>query len=348
MDKIKHMIKKKINCVLLGLGNQACEHLEASRGHDEVAIIAGVDLDEDRRNFVQTKYTDLSLQTFKDLSALQNCGIQFDAFILALPHHAYQDIWQSIVNFRKPLLKEKPLGRDYHEAHDFMQQAKNNQCGLMTAIQRRSHPSYQYLAQYILEHKLTVDEIHAHLHLGKGKVDDCHSEKLQDVQDNPNWRDSRSKAGGGALLDAGYHMIDLLIFLIGDFDIISATMWNGQKVDNGRDIEDRSWILARSAQTWIDVDIWVKGHEDGKGGYQKSEGWLLRCGEQLIKANRHGVWLNDKQLYQTNRDWKTAMQQQLNDFAMRIKTKDWDDDVIWEQLPIQRKIDYAYSISKQF
>ena len=35
----------------------------------------------------------------------------------------------------------------------------------------------------------------------------------------PEWWLSKDLAGGGALLDLGYHLIDLLSWLLGDFDV---------------------------------------------------------------------------------------------------------------------------------
>jgi len=332
---------KKLRCVLFGLGNQAHEHLSASLGHSDIEIIAGIDSNTEQWGNIESDYPTAQLQLFETLSDLIESNLEFDAFILALPHHAYESIWSDILNCDKPILKEKPLGRNYQEARAFMQQASLAKCGLMTAIQRRTHPSYVYLAYYLSKHKLIPDEVHTHLHLGKGRVDQSQSFNL-------GWRGDRIISGGGALLDAGYHMIDLLMYLIGDFDIVAATMWHDDRVDDGIENEDRSWLMARSQHTWIGADIWVKGELDNKGGYQKSERVVLKCGDQKICANREGVWVNDKQIYDTSREWQQAMVQQLTDFASRIRSNHWDDNVIWDQLPIMLKIEQAYALSSRY
>lgn len=183
-------MQQKIRCVLLGLGNQAFEHLTASVGHVDVEIIAGIDQDQKRWQLTQDKYPSLNLEFFESLDALESANVEFDAFILALPHHVYGDIWQKILTFNKPLLKEKPLGRDYQEAKNFMQLANNANCGLQTAIQRRQHPSYQFLANYMADNHIIIDEIHAHLHLGKGQQNPTQEFDLK-------WRGNRQQAGGG-------------------------------------------------------------------------------------------------------------------------------------------------------
>lgn len=262
---------------------------------------------------------------------------------MALPHHIYEQHWSVITSLHKPLLKEKPLGRDLYEARAFMLTAENQNCGLMTAIQRREHPSYQFLLKYIQDNQIKIDEIHAHLHLGKGKVSG-------DQENNLMWRGNKSQAGGGALLDAGYHLIDLIQYIVGDFDVISATMSNGKQADNGVDIEDRSWLMGRSSNTWIMLDTWVQGEENGHGGFIKSEEIILRCQQGVIRANREGVWLNDYLFAesQTSRDWHTAMRKQLSSFATCVRRNDWSTHVIWDQIPAMRKIEEAYRLSAQF
>ena len=149
-------------------------------------------------------------------------------------------------------------------------------------------------------------------------------------------------------MDAGYHLIDLIQFLIGDFDVISSTMWNGLKADNGTDLEDRCWLVGRSANTWLMLDTWVQGEADGQGGFIKSEQVRLKTSHGILFANREGVWLNDQQIFKTQKDWSAAMRQQLTDFAQNIDRYEWHDDLILAQLPAMRKIEEAYRLSSRY
>ena len=40
----------------------------------------------------------------------------------------------------------------------------------------------------------------------------------------PEWWLNKDLAGGGALLDLGYHLIDLLSWLLGDFDVAYSNL----------------------------------------------------------------------------------------------------------------------------
>lgn len=334
------MNKNPIKAVIFGLGNQAFEHLNASLEHQEVQIVAGVEKNIERHEQVCKKFPTLNLQFFETLEALRDSSLEYDALILALPHDVYGDKWNDILSLGKPMLKEKPLGRDYQEAKTFMDKAREAGCGLQTAIQRRHHASYQYLAQFLKDECVQIYELHAHLHLGKGL-------RIADKTD-PNWRDSRQKSGGGALLDAGCHLVDLVQFIVGDFEVISATMWNGTKADNGADIEDRCWLKACALDTWIMLDTWVQGESDGKGGFKKSEMIVLNTNKGIICANREGVWCEDDVLFETSREWEEAMQNQLTQFAQNVRSNHWADNAIWDQLPAMRTIDKAYWLSKSY
>ena len=58
-----------------------------------------------------------------------------------------------------------------------------------------------------------------------------------------NWRSKKKEAGGGILLDQGIHMLDLLRYLVGDFNeyksFISNKYWN-------YDVEDNAFALMRN------------------------------------------------------------------------------------------------------
>lgn len=331
----------KIQCAILGLGNQAAEHLAASLDHPDIQIVAGIDANSKKWHITQQHFSQLELSYFENLAALKQSQIQIDAFILALPHHAYSQIWSELMQWGKPLLKEKPLGRDYQEAQIFMQTAKAAGCGFQTAIQRRAHPSYQYLFKLLKEQKVEIQELHAHLHLGKAALPD--HEVVEE-----NWRTQRHNAGGGALLDAGYHLIDLIQYYIGDFDVISATMWKGETIDNGIDIEDRCWLIGRSKHAWLMLDTWVQGEPDANGNLQKSEAILLKTNQGIYKVNREGIWQNNEVIYTADRDWQPAMRHQLGTFASNIRHQSWHSDVIIDQLPAMRKIEEAYRLSSRY
>lgn len=328
----------KLRCVLVGLGNQGKEHLKAAIDHPDVDIVIAIDSCKEACLSVKEQMDHLEVLT--SLDELEDKVDCFDAFILALPHHIYGDILDKVVGFCKPILKEKPLGRTYLEAKKFMEYTTKKGIGLQTAIQRRNHGTYRRLLDYLNKKSPTIDEIYARLHLGKElKVHTSTKE-----QKNQNWRGDRARSGGGALLDAGYHMFDLVHYLVGDFEVISATTWHDKKADDGAFVDDRSWVLARTADTWIMLDIWVGGEIENKKP-KKSEYIELKTDQGVIFADRERLRINGKECFLGDKDWNEAMREQLQVFASNAKKGVWCDDGIWDQLSVMRQIEKAYWLS---
>ncbi|WP_414731860.1 Gfo/Idh/MocA family oxidoreductase [Agrobacterium pusense] len=57
------------------------------------------------------------------------------------------------------------------------------------------------------------------------------------------WRAKRDIAGGGALIDMGYHLIDLVIWFLGMPEIVMARTSGSAKPDQKYDVEDTAHLL---------------------------------------------------------------------------------------------------------
>ena len=327
------MSNQLIKLAIIGLGKQGREHLKAMPLLNNVQISVGVESNIAAHAELQRDYPNLKIVS--DIKALDLETIH--GIILAVPHDSYSDIWPEVLNFGLPVLKEKPLGRNYQEAMDFVQKAKAANCPLQTAIQRRHHPSYMRLKEYIESKNLPIEQIHAHFHLGFNPH----------KQDNSSWRADIKKSGGGALLDSGYHFIDIIHYLIGTFDLITASLWKNAALLPYDAVEDRAWLTGKTESCWVFIDTWVAGAPDvqTESGYKKSEGILIQSGEDRLFANRTVVLHNDQEIACYPNDWQDAMRKQLENFAENIRRNTWQDEAIWDQLPAMRIVEEAYKQS---
>ena len=327
--------RDKLRLALIGLGKQGLEHLDAADLCEQAVIVAGVDPDVATRQRVGALGYEVELCA----SLSQLPAQQLDGLVLALPHHCYGDLWDELIGLGLPLLKEKPLGRSFDEALSFIERARHAGCPVQTAIQRRHHPSYRQLKALIKAAELSVREVHAHMHLGFADT----------TGGETSWRSQRQTAGGGALLDAGYHLVDLLHYLSGSFDLVSASLWQQGLPVGEQEIDDRAWLIGRSEQGWIMLDSWRAGEVDPHTGKpRKSERVILQTNKGVFEANREGVWHEGQQLVSSQRDWRQAMAEQLDDFAGHIRNGQWHDELIWDQLPAMRVIDEAYRLAARY
>lgn len=310
---------------VIGLGNQGQEHLSAAANSNAVEFVAGIDPNPESCRKAQQLQPALVIVE----EASQLAAHSLDGLVIALPHHCYAGIWDAVLALGLPILKEKPLGRSLDESLQLLTQAQQSGCYVQTAIQRRHHPSYQALRYQISASGERPLEAHAHLHLG-----------FNTSVENTTWRGNRAMAGGGALLDSGYHLIDLLHYLIGPFDLVAASLWQGDIPVNEQQIDDQAMLMGRGERCWVMVDSCV--------GKQKSEEVVINTATNIWSANREGVWCNGSLISSHTRGWEHAMCGQLDTFAHNIRHGTWDSDMIWDQIPAMRLIDSAYRLASRY
>ena len=61
-----------------------------------------------------------------------------------------------------------------------------------------------------------------------------------------NWRAKKELSGGGILMDQGIHMLDLFLFLSGDFDVVKAEISN---LYWHMDVEDNAFVILKESAT---------------------------------------------------------------------------------------------------
>ena len=325
----------RLRLALIGLGNQGQEHLLGMASSRHTTFVAGVDPSEASRQRTRQQYPDLEL--FDGIEQLNSHAerLRLDGLVLCLPHHSYQDAWPGIAAMQLPVLKEKPLARTVDEARQLVAQLPGQR--LKTAIQRRHHASYQQLRHQLREDDARIQQVHTWLHLGR-----AHDPARAD------WRSKADNAGGGILLDAGYHLIDLVHFLVGPVELVYCTTWGPQGQSAPGTIENDALLLARNTQCWVMVDARLGGEPDSKGMPQKSEGILLATDRGQYRADRSAIHRDGQLLWQGERDWQQAMGRQLDEFADDIRQDRWDTSSYWDQLPAMQLIESAYQVARRY
>lgn len=331
----------KIRLALIGLGNQGREHLSGAKTSHSVEFVAGVDVGNEQRQRVRQNYPSLNLFASVKELADQAKKLKLDGLVLCLPHHQYGEVWKDIVGIRLPVLKEKPLARHLDEAIELTTQLSQ----LKTAVQRRYHPTYRHLKECLRRDNAKIQEMYGWLHLGKSlpltQDDSSRTEK---------WRENKANAGGGILLDAGYHLVDLAHFLVGNIELINCTTWVNKRRSGPGELEDEAQLLAAHSNCWVMLDVRLGGMSADGGSPQKSEGIELQTDQGRYFANRQVVKKNDEVIpYEEHRsDWEKAMGQQLDEFAQNIRENKWVDSHFWDQIPAMQLIERAYQLASWF
>ena len=310
---------------LVGANRQGREHLVEARG---VKIVAVCDEAAGVRETVARE--DPRLRVYGTVEEMVDAGA-LDGLVVAVPHHVVPEIWSRLLSARLPLLKEKPLGRSLAEAHAFLAMAREAGVPVVTAIQRRKHPSYERLAELLASERVVA--VAATLHLG-----------FDPSELGSSWRAERPKAGGGALLDSGYHMVDLVQRLIGPLEFVHANLWTPRGLAGPDEIETEAAVVARAGNVWVRIESRVGGLPDPQraGKHRKFERVEVETSRAHFAADRQTVWKDGKEIFTCPPQWRDAMVAQLEHFADMIRRAQFDEPIVWDQVAAMRLIEQAY------
>ena len=142
-----------------------------------------------------------SVPTFADLSSMISSK-SIDCAYVAVPHYQSSAIVNQLLSSKIHVLKEKPAAMTAIELKLFQELAKSNAVTFNTASQMRYSEQVRQMQQWL---PLI------------GKVRFAEATMTIPVRDlGAGWRASRTLSGGGVLIDLGWHLIDLVLKLLGD------------------------------------------------------------------------------------------------------------------------------------
>jgi predicted dehydrogenase len=216
----------RLKSAIIGLGHQAIEdHIPGLKDSQFASLEAICDIDEEKLKEWQDK---LEVPSFTDYRELFD-STELDFVIATTPHNVYKGIIEEASKRRLHVLKEKPFARNLKEALYFKRLCDESGIQLTTTLQRRFNPIYTTFFQL-------KDQI------GEPFFVDV---KYTLFVDSPHegWRGERDSAGGGCIIDMGYHMVDMIIWYFGLPDNVHAEFSAKAKPEEKYDAEDTAFIL---------------------------------------------------------------------------------------------------------
>lgn len=223
---------KTYNFLLIGLGHQTQKQHIPDILSCPNAKISGV-LDINKKTLNQT-VKKLKVPGFTKLSSALST-VPVDAAIVSLPHNQYLPILKTLQSLKIAVLKEKPLAMNFREAEKICSLTAKSKTPIVINVQRRFINHYH-------ETKKLLKRI--------GKIFLIEGYSSLYVKDpSSGWRGKKSFAGGGCIVDMGYHLIDLLIWCTGLPDAVYAESSSKAKPGKIYDAEDTALILFNNSKT---------------------------------------------------------------------------------------------------
>jgi 1,5-anhydro-D-fructose reductase (1,5-anhydro-D-mannitol-forming) len=158
-----------------------------------------------------------------------------DIIIVCTPNYLNKELTIKGLNAGKHVFCEKPPAFTGADIEEIMIAEKNSGKKLMYGFNHRHHDSVMHMKKLI-----DSDEYGKVLWVrgryGKSVTKDYYNQ----------WRAKKELAGGGILMDQGIHMLDLFLFLSGDYDIVKAEVSN---LYWHMDVEDNAFVILKESAT---------------------------------------------------------------------------------------------------
>ena len=239
-----------------------------------------------------------------------------DAVFVCVPNYRIKPLVVEALETGKHVFAEKPPGLNAAEVREICQaEAAAPACKLMFGFNHRHHESIQRIKQIIDSAEM-------------GRILWMRGRYGKEVDDQffEGWRAKKELAGGGIMLDQGIHMLDLFLYLGGEFDevhsVVSNLFW---KIEG---VEDNVFAIFRSRQTGIcaslhstmtqwrylfSLEVFLEGGSLILNGLKTSSG-AYGDEDLAIKRNTHeGSFTSEERIvYHADTSWQSEVDQFLD------------------------------------
>lgn len=217
--------RQKLRFAVVGLGKQSVEyHVPGLLAADTGQLAAVCDADQERTSREAERLGVPGYTSYEELFKQES----IDVVIVAVPHHLGGPIIEAAANHGVHILKEKPFAATLAEAQSLAKHCDAAGVKLMVTLQRRFNPIYTSFPQ--LADQVGTPFI----------IDAKYTLFIQDPSEG--WRGQTATAGGGCIVDMGYHLIDMILWYFGLPDRVMATLSASARPDRVYDAEDTALI----------------------------------------------------------------------------------------------------------
>jgi predicted dehydrogenase len=224
----------KIRLGIIGLGYVGQIHLQNSLRLQHARVLAASDLSRKALMKARNMGVKKIFLNYQDILT----DPEIDAVVIALPTHLHLQCARQAAEAKKHVFLEKPIARNVNEARNIVSIARHNSTKLMIGYHLRFDADFRALKMKIKEGILGTVEIALATFVGSGPF--FHRQEGYVPVPVPEWWFNKELTGGGALMDLGSHMINLLRWYFGEIRAIKANF--GHRLN--MEVEDSAVCLA--------------------------------------------------------------------------------------------------------
>ncbi|WP_255196464.1 Gfo/Idh/MocA family protein [Halorarius litoreus] len=221
---------------ILGVGHIGLVHLQSAQVLDGVSVVAAADAVSSNRKLARQQGVPQIYSNYEDL--LDNEAV--DAVVVALPPSLHEEATTRAAEAGCDVFVEKPFARSSSEAKRMIEVADD--AGVWLGV------------DHTLRYQSEMTTVKSAYDAGRiGHVPLCHVARINSgpfdppppTDAVPEWPLDPQATGGGAVMDLGVHLFDLLEWLFGEMEICHAELDRQLDVD----YETSASIMLRSSTT---------------------------------------------------------------------------------------------------
>lgn len=217
---------------IIGLGHMGQLHMLNAIRVNGVQVVAAADKSAKHRKYAERFH----VKTYDDYCKLIDSE-ELDAVIVSLPNFLKRESVFYAAEKGLDIFLDKPIARSLSEAQEIIAETQARNVRMMVGVNYRFFPCVQKLKNRLDSGQIGEALIATSELVLNGPI--SHAVVPVPV---PEWWLSKDLAGGGALLDLGYHLIDVLCWLLGDFDVDYSNLRREMRLP----VEDTGTVVLKS------------------------------------------------------------------------------------------------------
>jgi predicted dehydrogenase len=270
-------VGKMINVGVIGLGRMGLLHLMNCSRIDGVKVVAAADFS--KKGLKKAKTLGVK-NLYEDYHELLRHASDLDSVVISLPNFLHFESIQQSLEAGLNVFAEKPLATNVKECRE-----------IVNLVEKSGR---KFMVGHVLRFTEAIEKMKQSLE--NGLIGNLEVATLEEIINGPfahprhpapvsEWWFDPNKSGGGALIDIGYHMIDLFSFFAGDSHVIFSSLDHKFALP----VEDGAIVLLRSSNSstkgivnvgWYQQTIFPKYNFrailHGAAGYISSEDLIPR------------------------------------------------------------------------
>lgn len=325
------MPRKTLKVGLIGVGAAAqVNHIPALMKIEGLELVALCDRDPEKAQRVAQKFgIPRAVGRTEDLLDDET----LDAVDICTPNYLHAPMAVAALEAGKHVLCERPLARSSEEAAAMVKAAKKADRHLMCAVQHRFRPDAQLLRKFV----------------DKGDLGDIFLAKAGWLRqktewDSDEWRRQKRESGGGVVLDLGFQMLDLSLWVLGSHKVTSVTA-SVHRTKKG-DVEDSATAFFRlesGATLTLELSWGLLMEKDFAYLNLFGSGGAALLNPFRVHKGMHGTLVNVTPALETPKNqYKQSMEAQIEHFVDTLRTGKKPMGSADEVLSVMQLMDAVY------